>query len=168
MFAKCVTSSIPTTFFLLCLIVSSCANTFSHQAKLVALPQIERKIWLAVNKWRQAHQRLPLRWNIALAQLARSYSVDMAYRNFFSHTDPDGRNIQERFEAAGLSFAKKGENLARINSPTVVVEKLLPFWLASPKHLQNLQARQFHETGIGVAYTAPGAYYITQIFAATH
>ena len=56
-----------------------------------------------INAQRTAAGLPPLRFEPSLVELARARSVDMATRDYFSHTTPEGKQVQELARAAGLS-----------------------------------------------------------------
>lgn len=125
---------------------------------------MEEEIWRESNRWRLRHERLPLTLDPSLSRLARRYSEDMARRHFFSHIDPDGRNVRERLWAAGFSFRAAGENLARVLNGPVEPSQVLATWSESPRHRESLLMSGYQETGVGIFRAATGEYYITQIF----
>lgn len=131
----------------------------------VPIAALERGIFLESNELRASRRQTVLVWDDRLSQLARRYSKDMADRRFFSHIDPDGRNVRERLWAAGVSFKSAGENLAKITGPLVPAE-VLSAWVQSRYHRQTLLTPRYRKTGIGISRTAGGDYYVTQIFLA--
>lgn len=105
----------------------------------------------------------PLRWNEALADAALAHSLDMAAKNYFSHTDPAGNSVAQRAGRAGYRWRHVGENIAAgLGEPAQVVAG----WLASPGHCANIMAPDFAEMGAAYA-TDPGSaldVYWTQTF----
>ncbi len=97
----------------------------------------------------------PLTMNGALRCAARVHSKDMAERNFFDHTNPDGEDPFTRMERAGYSYSTAGENIAAgQTSPTQVMQG----WMDSPGHCSNIMNPSFTEIGVG-AFEAEGAQY---------
>jgi uncharacterized protein YkwD len=95
----------------------------------------------------------PLRWNEALADAALAHSLDMAARNYFSHTDPAGNSVAQRAVRAGYRWRHVGENIAAgLGEPAKVVAG----WLASPGHCANIMAPDFAEMGAAYAIN-PGS-----------
>ena len=88
----------------------------------------------------------PLAENAALRCAARNHSLDMATRNFFSHTNPDGDGSRERMDQAGYGGFTWGENIAfgQITPMQVVVG-----WMNSSGHCANIMNPDFTEIGIG-------------------
>jgi hypothetical protein len=60
----------------------------------------------------------PLAFNPILIGTARAHSFDMYNRNFFDHTNPDGKDPFQRMTAAGYAWDSAGENIA-VGSSTV-------------------------------------------------
>ena len=88
----------------------------------------------------------PLAENAALRCAARNHSLDMATRNFFSHTNPDGNGSRERMDQAGYGGFAWGENIAfGQTSPAQVVDG----WMHSSGHCANIMNPNFTEIGIG-------------------
>lgn len=61
---------------------------------------------------RSAVVRPPLAMNEKLLAVARAHSEDMFTRNFFAHTNPDGKDTFDRMTAGGYNFTSAGENIA--------------------------------------------------------
>lgn len=79
---------------------------------------------------------------------ARLHSVDMAERDFWGHTNPDGEGPFERIEAAGYTGGwPQGENIAAgYPTPEAVVDG----WMKSDGHCSNIMEPGFTEIGVGV------------------
>lgn len=91
----------------------------------------------------------PLTISPQLQNAAREHSLDMAQRNFFSHTNPDGASPFDRAKAAGYTGSRMAENIAAgYPTPSDAVEG----WLNSPGHRTNMLNCTYTETGIGYAY----------------
>ncbi|GJM24964.1 MAG: hypothetical protein DHS20C16_13790 [Phycisphaerae bacterium] len=102
----------------------------------------------------------PLTANGVLAEIARAHSSDMAERNFFDHTNPDGDGPGERIEASTYEWSTWGENIAAgYRTPEAVVEG----WMNSDGHCSNIMNPAFSEIGVG--YESEGSNW-TQVFGA--
>ena len=95
----------------------------------------------------------PLTPHAALTCAARVHSKDMADRNFFDHTNPDGQNHSDRIHAAGLDAGYTGENIAAGNA---TAKATFDQWMASDGHCANFMNPDF--THIGVGYYPGGQY----------
>ncbi|MFB7369805.1 sigma-70 family RNA polymerase sigma factor [Streptomyces sp. NPDC056222] len=103
----------------------------------------------------------PLTENSLLNQAAQGHSVDMAARDFFDHTNPDGDGPGERVTATGYRWSTYGENIAMgQRTPAQVMES----WMNSPGHRANILNCSFKEIGIGIHND--GGPYWTQVFGA--
>ncbi|WP_024756644.1 CAP domain-containing protein [Streptomyces exfoliatus] len=103
----------------------------------------------------------PLTANATLTSAAQGHSDDMAARDFFDHTNPDGAGPGERVTAAGYPWSTYGENIAMGQSTP---EEVMDSWMNSPGHRANILNCDFKEIGIGI-HSSGGPYW-TQVFGA--
>ncbi|MEU7516411.1 CAP domain-containing protein [Streptomyces sp. NPDC042898] len=103
----------------------------------------------------------PLTANATLNSAAQGHSDDMAARDFFDHTNPDGAGPGERVTAAGYPWSTYGENIAMGQSTP---ESVMDSWMNSPGHRANILNCDFKEIGIGI-HSSGGPYW-TQVFGA--
>jgi uncharacterized protein YkwD len=98
----------------------------------------------------------PLGNHAALRTAARGHSKDMATRNYFDHTNPEGKGPKERIMAAGwLGIGYSGENIAAGNgTASATVQQ----WMKSPGHCENIMDKDFKYLGVGY-FANPGAKY---------
>jgi uncharacterized protein YkwD len=126
--------------------------------------QLEEWIFEGVNRERRARGLPPLVWDARLAEVARRHSADMAAHRFFGHIAPEGGDLQARLRRSGLTrYRGVAENLALTFDPLDPVGTTIHHWMMSPWHKRNLLG-PFRYTGVGVAISASGAHYVTQIF----
>lgn len=85
-----------------------------------------------------------------LDALAQAQARDMALRNYFSHSNPEGMFVLQRLLALNPpGFNHLGENAAKgQESPGEVVTQ----WNASPGHRANIVGSSYQYTGVGVYY----------------
>ncbi|MFF9197659.1 sigma-70 family RNA polymerase sigma factor [Streptomyces sp. NPDC014779] len=103
----------------------------------------------------------PLTAHPLLTRAAQGHSDDMAARNFFDHTNPDGADPGDRVTATGYQWSTYGENIAKgQRTPAEVMDA----WMNSPGHRANILNCSFKEIGIGI-HDAGGPYW-TQVFGA--
>ncbi|MGX1135455.1 RNA polymerase sigma factor (sigma-70 family) [Streptomyces glaucescens] len=115
-----------------------------------------------VNKERAAAGCGPLTEDAQLNRAAQGHSDDMATRNFFDHTNPDGADPGQRTTAAGYRWSTYGENIARgQQTPQAVMES----WMNSPGHRANILNCSFKDIGVGVHEGSGGPWW-TQNFGA--
>ncbi|MGW0800290.1 sigma-70 family RNA polymerase sigma factor [Streptomyces sp. NPDC002692] len=115
-----------------------------------------------VNKERAAAGCGPLTEDAQLEKAAQAHSDDMAARNFFEHTNPDGADPGQRITAAGYRWSTYGENIAEgQQTPQAVMES----WMNSPGHRANILNCSFKNIGVGVHKGSGGPWW-TQDFGA--
>ena len=105
----------------------------------------------------------PLALSASLTASARLHSADMAARNFFDHTNPNGLTPTNRAVAAGYS-GTAGENIGAGYS---TVDALYRSWMAAPDERRNVLSLystfdanyHYDHIGPGFALDTPGALY---------
>ncbi len=104
-----------------------------------------------------------LKRNTKLDTAAQAHSVDMATKNYFSHTSLDGRSPFDRMSAAGYAFSAAAENIAAGNATAAATVQQ---WIKSSGHCANLMSATYVDTGIGYGYNDKATYkhYWTQNF----
>jgi len=106
----------------------------------------ETKMFVDVNKERTNRGIATLTWSPKIVDIAETYGMDMWNRHYFSHYNPEGKTVADRFNAAGISYSVVGENLAL----TPTEETAMTGLMNSPGHKANILDTQFHKIGIGV------------------
>lgn len=125
------------------------STTAAAQAAVLKLVNVERaKVGCS-----------PVTADASLAKLAQAFSKDMAVRDFFDHTDPDGDTPWDRAKAAGITNLG-GENIARGQADAAAV---MSAWMNSEGHRANILNCDYKTLGIGVHF-APGGPWWTQDF----
>jgi uncharacterized protein YkwD len=111
-----------------------------------------------VNNERREAGLPPMTANAVLAVAAHNHAEDMEQRNFFSHTNPDGKNSFARIRDAGYFGSPcgctwqvwTGENIANGQQ---TVSQVMEDWMQSPGHRENILNPAFTEIGFGRAGT---------------
>ncbi|MFD7975889.1 CAP domain-containing protein [Streptomyces sp. NPDC059071] len=119
----------------------------------------EAEVVRLVNLERAKVGCVAVRSDAELAALAGAFSADMAARNFFDHTDPDGDSPWTRAERAGV-MNLGGENIARGQVDAAAVMKS---WMASDGHRANILNCDYKTLGVGVHFADGGPWW-TQDF----
>lgn len=88
----------------------------------------------------------PLVMEARLRCAARVHSLDMATRDFFDHTNPDGESPYDRMEQAGYSYQAAGENIA---AGQTTPQEVVAGWMESPGHCTNIMSPDFTQIGVG-------------------
>jgi uncharacterized protein YkwD len=123
-----------------------------------------RRIFVKINELRVIRGAGPLVWSDALADCAREQSERKVALRFPGHEDPERGGVAERLSAAGVKWARCGENLFMEKGWEDPVNFAVVFWWYSAGHQENLLNPEYRESGIGVARGEDGAYFVTQIF----
>jgi hypothetical protein len=88
------------------------------------------------------------------AKVARDYTQDLALRDYFSHTNPEGQGPLDRILAGGLDVQKVTENLAA-GYPDAI--QVLKGWVDSASHRKGmLESNEY--LGVGAYYYANSKY----------
>ena len=120
-----------------------------------------------------------LKWNDTLAKVAEAKAYDMANRNYFGHTDPDGFGINHYIQASGYKLnaawtKNKADNyfesiIAQANSgenaiKKLIIDELTPS-LGHRKHLLGLDTwnASLYDIGIGYAIRDSGSTYTNYV-----
>lgn len=96
----------------------------------------------------------PLKADASLTAAAQGHAKDMAARDYFEHTTPEGVTFDQRIRNAGYS-RPGAENIAQ-GSQTA--EGVMELWLNSPGHRANILNCDL--TAIGVGLDRNGFYWV--------
>jgi uncharacterized protein YkwD len=157
----------------------------------ISTTEMEQRIHVLINAERQKHGLASLRWDPALADIARYHSQDMATRGYFSHDTPEGVDPTGRAASHGyrcqktvgnLIYSGVAENLFQNNlydrvwytggiptsyewnSMDEIAESTVNGWMASIGHRQNILTAMYDRGGIGIAISPDDKVYVTQKF----
>lgn len=119
----------------------------------------EAEVLKLVNAERAKVGCTPVTADNSLADLARTFSDDMATRDFFDHTDPSGLSPWDRAAKVGIT-ALGGENIARGQADAAAV---MDAWMNSEGHRANILNCDFKTLGVGVHLGVGGPWW-TQDF----
>ncbi|MER5985453.1 sigma-70 family RNA polymerase sigma factor [Streptomyces sp. NPDC001787] len=127
-----------------------------------APPSVSQQVTDLVNAERAKQGCGPVRGNGLMSTAAQRHSADMASRDYFAHTSPDGTDPGDRLTAAGYRWSTYGENIAKgQRTPADVMSS----WMNSPGHRANILNCSFKEIGVGMRSTGSGPVW-TQNFGA--
>jgi uncharacterized protein YkwD len=114
------------------------------------------------NKFRVEHGNLPVAWCPYVYDVTSKHAHAMASGDeAFSHDNFDRRVTLIRASVGQIHGS--GENIAYNQGTSKVAETAVEGWIASEGHRQNLIGEYSH-CAVGVAMTAYGVYYLSQIF----
>ena len=158
-------------------------------------PKIEGLIFAMTLRNRlRLDPRMKIRRVPKLDYVARGHSLDMSKRDFFGHTNPDGKDPTDRgdeigfdssrvrfrgpkpglwerilgFEQAQTHTVGLGENIVKCSvggmSEYDLAEQSVTCWMKSPGHRANILNPDYREIGVGARASAGGWLYATQNF----
>src|SRR3990167_8886510 len=130
------------------------------QKELAVDFESERTMFTLVNEERVKFGTKPLVWSENLAKVGRNHSKDMFARGYFSHFSPEGKDLGDRLDEAGIEYVAAGENLAL--APTV--SRAHSGLMNSPGHRRNILDPSFGKIGIGVIDGGVYGKMFTQVF----
>lgn len=84
-------------------------------------------------------------WNDILFSASARHSQDMASRDYFSHTTPEGIGFVQRLWTEGYALRAAGENIAAGQS---TVTQVMASWLGSEGHCQNIMSPMLTEVAV--------------------
>ena len=127
-----------------------------------AIARMESKVVALVNAERADAGCAAVTVDSRLATVAREHARDMATRDYFSHSTPEGVTFDDRIRDGGYPVGKAAENIA-LGQPSP--EAVMEAWLASPDHRANIVDCGLRQIGVGLAYDASGRPYWAQSLA---
>jgi uncharacterized protein YkwD len=119
-----------------------------HDAPIDGPAQAEQRLLASVNRDRAAAGLPSLRWDDAVAAVARSYSEEMRRTGLVAHISPTSGSAADRVRAANITTRMVLENIARAYSLNEAHQALM----GSPGHRANLMSVAATHIGIGVAF----------------
>ncbi len=123
----------------------------------------EKLIFHLLNGCRAIYGEKPLAYCHKVQKAAYKHSKDMADRNYFDHTNPDGLSSANRITNIGIDWRTCGEN---IMAGAIDAYQSNNGWYNSSGHRSNMLNTKFENIGIGIAYNKNSdyRYYATQNF----
>jgi uncharacterized protein YkwD len=138
------------------LLIASLAAPATASADEWTISQAEMKMVELLNANRTAAGLVPVRIDDRLMAIARARSVDMATKHYFSHTQPDGRNVFNILSAKGIKWYGAGEIIAWNNYPTLELStyNANSQWMNSSGHKAIVMSTSMNYIGVGLAIDA--------------
>jgi uncharacterized protein YkwD len=150
------------TLVALCTFAAVSAGSADKQSKeKFRLSEQEQRLLDLTNQERKKHDLPPLPPDPILFKVARGHSANMARQEKMDHV-LDDKNPFQRIKEAGYAYTFAGENVAY---GEVEMAEIIKKWMASPKHRDNILGRRYTAIGLGLARSAKGDVYYTQMFA---
>lgn len=88
----------------------------------------------------------PLTVNADITAAAQGHATDMANRDYFEHTTPEGVTFDQRIRQAGYS-RPGAENIAK---GADTAERVMNLWMNSPGHRANILNCDLNTIGVGL------------------
>ena len=129
--------------------------------------QAEQEMVKLLNADRTAAGLVPVQADSRLMSIAHARSVDMATKHYFSHTQPDGRNVFDILNAQGIAWYGAGEIIAWNNYPTLELSapNANSQWMNSSGHKAIVMSSDLNYVGVGLAIEAStGKKYWTAVY----
>jgi uncharacterized protein YkwD len=142
----------------------------------VDLKTVEKMIHDRINQERLKHNLPTIRWDDALSRVARSHSKDMAARNYFSHTSPEGHGYAYRYQKNGYAcgitvdgvILTGAENIFQVPPDALasmdgeglkhdryirerIAASAVQEWLTGPNERKNILSPTWQREGIGIS-----------------
>ncbi|MDQ3128068.1 MAG: CAP domain-containing protein, partial [Chloroflexota bacterium] len=141
------------------------AATTPEPVSAAAITAAEKQMVAALNADRTALGLVPVQVDVRLMAIAKERSVDMATKGYFSHTQPDGRNVFDIVRAAKITWFKVGEIIAWNNYPIdSTASAANRQWMNSPGHKAIVISKDFNYVGVGVALGPDGRKLWTAVY----
>jgi uncharacterized protein YkwD len=113
---------------------------------------VESEILAIINSHRSRSGYPILNATHALNSIARTRSLDMMTKNYFSHTAPNGTNVFTLLASNSIPYLAAGENIYQSFPPsTGTAQAAVSLWLSSPLHSANMLNPHYANVGINVA-----------------
>ncbi|MCX5892900.1 MAG: CAP domain-containing protein [Deltaproteobacteria bacterium] len=133
--------------------------------------ELEQRVFQFTNEARRKNGLPPLEPDKTLMTLARGKSDDMIKRHYFSHPDPEGKTIKDRYaevKPAVGGLIGVGENISiggknGFEDTTTTARRIVDGFMVSPGHRKNILEPKYSYLGIGIAIKDK-EYYVTQCF----
>jgi len=145
----------------------------------VDVERIENLIHEKMNEKREESGLEPLARNETLDTVARYKSWDMAQRDYFAHTGPNGTTHAKLRQKYGPECSSIGQNIYKIEYPNggpypypqsklsnsnKIATDAVDALLNSPGHRANALSPNYDSQGIGVFVDENGTVFVTQEF----
>lgn len=135
-------------------------------ADTMTISEAELAMVSALNKDRTAVGLVPVQIDSRLMTIARARSVDMVAKSYFSHTQPDGRNVFNILNSAGIKWYNAGEIIAWNNYATLEqsVAGANSQWMNSSGHKAIIVSSSMNYVGVGLAIASNGKKVWTAVY----
>jgi len=139
---------------LISLVIAAPGGTLATDASVdgTALSAAESAMVAALNHDRTVQGLVPVRVDARLMAIARARSNDMVAKDYFSHVQPDGRNVFDIMTAQHITWYNAGEIIAWNAFPMESTVAAADYqWQHSPTHNAILMSTSYNYVGVGLA-----------------
>ena len=172
---------------------TSPGTPISEKPPAISISELEKQVHNLINSERAKNGLQALTLDNELSIVARKHSEDMAKRNYFNHTSPEGYGAVDRCKQGNINISKNpgngvyylgcAENIfkcplvktywynrsgvlasAEYYSLSEMAEVAVQGWMNSKGHRDNILTKYWRAEGIGIATSDSGDVYITQDF----
>lgn len=151
----------------------------------IDVQQLEEMTHRNINERRISNGLEPLKFSEPLSKVSQYKSADMAERDYFAHTGPNGTTQDELRSRYGTKCRKSAENIYKKYNKTVrenrttesvvyhtdhledldaLAESVVTSLMNSPGHRENILSPNYDVEGIGVYIDENGTVFVTQEF----
>jgi uncharacterized protein YkwD len=135
------------------LIVPASVAAAPSVPSIAAVGSAEGSMLSALNRDRTARGLVPARTDPRLMAIARARSIDMATKHYFSHGQPDGRNVFDILSAQHIAWYSAGEIIAwNTNAISTTTSAANSQWMQSPGHKAIVVSTAMNYVGVGLAW----------------
>ena len=141
----------------------------------INVSSVEYLLGLKLNDYRTTSEVNRLVRDPRLARIARHHSYDMATRNFFNHTNPDGETFSDRVQNSNYACGGGGENIAMVGWKTdsaqteeELAELIMRGFIESPEHNTGMLRPNLTTVGIEIYVREDGRTYATMDLCEAH
>jgi uncharacterized protein YkwD len=142
----------------------------------IDIKTVEKMIHDRINQERLKHNLPTIRWDDALSRIAGKHSKDMATKNYFSHTSPEGHGYFYRYQKNGYAcgitvdgvILTGAENIFQVPPDALssmdaegqkhdrsirerIAASAVQEWLANPHERKNILSPTWQREGVGIA-----------------
>ncbi|MBU0762210.1 MAG: CAP domain-containing protein [Candidatus Altiarchaeota archaeon] len=134
-------------------------------ATILVPESIENNLFNLINVERNLSGVHSLTRDSKLDYLARSHSIDMGNRDFFSHVSPDGAGIEDRADYIGFTcnLSTLKENIIVVDISDFPSEKIVERWVDNGGDYVNILDSNAVSSGVGI-FISKDKIYATQVF----
>ncbi|MFI8930784.1 CAP domain-containing protein [Streptomyces sp. NPDC053474] len=117
----------------------------------------QKQLLVLVNAERAKAGCGPLRLDRRVQAAAQAHAKDMAARNYYDHTSPEGKSAGDRMRKAGYRAGAWGENIHKgPKGPKTAMRD----WMRSSGHRANILNCAYKDFGAGVSLKANGPWWV--------